>query len=225
MLPRLLTLVLAALLCGSGCTPVRTVYDANGNEVKDDDSGGEKDLMSTFEKRFDAAFSEKKTADGVPQTTSSKMSSFQRELDEARRIDKAFATSRFDTGRHLDLRSDSYAGAAKKFISGKDSLERTPSSLYSTDLRPDFMNESHGISHNKRYDVQRDARSSMEGKVLSTNNYQLSDYEPYTTSQESGYIESRRFKTEQPTIIKHTEYYRQYKHGIRALLGRDNDPL
>ena len=87
------------------------------------------------------------------------------------------------------------------------------------------MNESHGISHNKRYDVQRDARSSMEGKVLSTNNYHLSDYEPYTTSQESGYIESRRFKTEQPTIIKHTEYYRQYKRGIRALLGRDNDPL
>ena len=98
-------LTLALLLCCTACTPVRTVYDEHGNVVKDDDDGGgEKDLMSTFEKRFDAAFSEQKTKDGVPQTTSSKVSPFQRELDDARRIDKPYATGSFDTGKHLDLR-------------------------------------------------------------------------------------------------------------------------
>ena len=73
---RLLTVALLALLCCSACTPVRTVYDSMGNEVNEEENGGEKDLMSTFEKRFDAAFSEQKTTDGVPQTTSSKVSAF-----------------------------------------------------------------------------------------------------------------------------------------------------
>ena len=76
---RLFILLLTALLCGVGCTPIRTVYDAQGNEIKQDDSpGGEKDLMTTFEKRFEESFKVTKTKDGVPQTTSSKVSSFQR---------------------------------------------------------------------------------------------------------------------------------------------------
>ena len=125
-------LPLALLLCCTACTPVRTVYDEQGNVVKDDDTGGEKDLISTFEKRFDAAFSEQKTKDGVPQTTSSKVSSFQRELDDARRIDKAYATGSFDTGKHLDLREDGFAGASKRFSTGKDGIEKTANTMYSS---------------------------------------------------------------------------------------------
>lgn len=228
MLRRTATIfLLTGLLCSTACTPVRTVYDSMGNEVTDDDTGGEKDLMSTFEKRFDAAFSEQKTADGVPQTTSSKVSSFQKDLDDARRMDKQFSTRSFDTGKHLDLRENGFTGSSKRYDTGKDGIERSANSMYSTDLRPDFMNESHGISHSHRYSgADGGDRSTLEG--ISTDerskSHYLTDYEPYRTSQESGYIEHRRNKTQQPTIINYQEYYRQHKNSVRQLLGRDNEP-
>lgn len=222
-------LPLVLLLCCTACTPVRTVYDSQGNEVKnDDDGGGEKDLMSTFEKRFDATFSEHKTKDGVPQTTSSKVSSFQRELDDARRIDKPFSTGSFDTGRHLDLREDGFAGASKRFTSGKDGIEKTTNTMYSSDLRPDFMDESHhGISFSDRYaGADHDDRFSQEGRTRDdrSKTHYLTDYEPYTTDQSNSYTEHRRHKTPQPTIIDHQEYYRRHRNSVRQLLGRDNDP-
>lgn len=221
-------LPLVLLLCCTACTPVRTVYDTQGNEVKDDeDGGGEKDLMSTFEKRFDSAFSEQKTKDGVPQTTSSKVSSFQRELDDARRIDKPFATGSFDTGKHLDLRDDGFAGAAKRFSTGKDGIEKTTNSMYSTDLRPDFMDASHGISFSDRYTgATHDDRSDLEGRTRDdrSKTHYLTDYEPYNTGQSNSYTEHRRNKTPQPNIIHYRDYYRQHKNSVRQLLGRDNDP-
>lgn len=221
-------LPLVLLLCCTACTPVRTVYDAQGNEVKDEeDGGGEKDLMSTFEKRFDAAFSEQKTKDGVPQTTSSKVSSFQRELDDARRIDKPFATGSFDTGKHLDLREDGFAGAGKRFSTGKDGIEKTTNSMYSTDLRPDFMDASHGISFSDRYTgATHDDRSDLEGRTRDdrSKTHYLTDYEPYNTGQSNSYTEHRRNKTPQPNIIHYRDYYRQHKNSVRQLLGRDNDP-
>ena len=221
-------LPLVLLLCCTACTPVRTVYDAQGNEVKDEEEGGgEKDLMSTFEKRFDAAFSEQKTKDGVPQTTSSKVSSFQRELDDARRIDKPFATGSFDTGKHLDLREDGFAGAGKRFSTGKDGIEKTTNSMYSTDLRPDFMDASHGISFSDRYTgATHDDRSDLEGRTRDdrSKTHYLTDYEPYNTGQQNNYTEHRRNKTPQPTIIHYQDYYRQHKNSVRQLLGRDNDP-
>ncbi len=211
------------LLGCAACTPVRTVYDSQGNVVKEDEEpGGEKDLMSTFEKRFDAAFSEKKTQDGVPMTTSSKVSPFQQELDNARKINKTFSTGNFDTGSRLDLRGDSFAGAAKRFNTGKDGIAKAENAMYSTDLRPDFMNESHGISHSQRYKTDSSQRSSMEGRTVSTSNYWLDNDEPYTTSTESGYIETRRNKAGQPTIIDHKDYYRQFRGGLKGLLGTEN---
>lgn len=222
-------LTLALLLCCTACTPVRTVYDEQGNVVKDDDDGGgEKDLMSTFEKRFDAAFSEQKTKDGVPQTTSSKVSSFQRELDDARRIDKPYATGSFDTGKHLDLREDGFAGASKRYSSGKDGIEKTPNSMYSPDLRPDFMDESHhGISFSDRYaGADHDDRSDLEGRTRDDRDkiHHLTEREPYSTDQQNNYTEHRRNKTPQPTITDYQEYYRQHRNSVRQLLGRDNEP-
>lgn len=218
ILPVLTLLELAA------CTPVRTVYDENGNVVSDE-PGGEKDLMATFEKRFDAAFSEQKTKDGVPMTTSSKVSAYQRDLDEARRIDKTFSTGTFDTGSRLGLRDSSYDAAAKRFQTGKSDISRTTNSMYSTALRPDFMNETHGISHNQRYaGASSTDRSQLEG--LSRNDrsksFSLTDYEPYTTDTESGYIETRRHKTKEPVIMDKQDYYRQFRGGLKGILGTDN---
>lgn len=225
---RLLTVALLALLCCSACTPVRTVYDSMGNEVNEEENGGEKDLMSTFEKRFDAAFSEQKTTDGVPQTTSSKVSAFQRDLDNARRMDKSFSTGSFDTGKQLDLKDSGFAGAGKRYSTGKDGIEKTANSLYSKDLRPDFMNESHGISHSTRYTgADSGIRSPLEG--ISTKersqSYYLAGDTPYSTSQQdTGYVEHRRNKTPQPTITDYQDYYRQHRNSVRQLLGRDNEP-
>jgi hypothetical protein len=223
---RFYQLALILLFFSASCTPVRTVYDSQGNEVKDDEPGGEKDLVSTFEKRFDASFSEQKTQDGVPQTMSSKVSSFQRQLDDARKIDKPFATGNFDTGRKLDLRSDGFAGAGKRFNSGKDGIERTSNSMYSTDLRPDFMNESHGISHTNRYrGANEDSRSSLEGMALDTRStlHHLNESIPYSTNQGSNYVEDRRNNRKQPTIIDYQDYYRMHRNSVRQLLGRDNE--
>ena len=223
--PATLLLLLALLGC-TACTPVRTVYDSQGNEVKDDEPGGEKDLMSTFEKRFDNDFSEKKNADGVPVTTSGKVSSFQRELDNARKLDKPFATGSFDTGRQLDLRNDSFGGGSKRFDTGKDDIARTGNDMFSTDLRPDFMNESHGISHSQRYRGASTAdRSSLEGIARNDRDesFYLSGDVPYTTAQSNNYVEHRRNKSEPPTIIHYKDYYRQHINSVRQLLGRDNE--
>ena len=218
-------LALSAVLACASCTPVRTIYDDQGNIVKDE-PGGEKDLVSTFEKRFNDSFSERKTQDGVPQTSSSKVSSFQRQLDDARKIDKPFATGSFDTGKQLDLRSDGFAGAGKRFSSGKDGIERTSNSMYSTDLRPDFMNESHGISHSRRYrGADETSRSAMEGIARDdrSKSHYLNESSPYSTSQGNNYVEGRRDKSGQPTIMNYQEYYRQHRNSVRQLLGRDNE--
>lgn len=225
MLTRCTLLALSGLLACVSCTPVRTIYDDQGNIVKDE-PGGEKDLVSTFEKRFNDSFSEHKTQDGVPQTTSSKVSSFQRQLDDARKIDKPFATGSFDTGRQLDLRSNGFDDSGKRFDSGKDGIERTANSMFSTDLRPDFMNDSHGISHSNRYQgADKGTRSSLEGLARDdrSQSHYLSDGIPYSTSQSNHYVEGRRNKTEQPTIMNYQEYYRQHRNSVRQLLGRDNE--
>ena len=224
---RFLTIAaLAALLCTTGCTPVRTVYDAHGNEVKEDDSaGGETDLMSAYEKKFNENFSVRKTADGVPQTVSNKVSSFQQDLEKARGTTDRFSTKGFDTGSGLDFKSKSFAGASKEFHTDKTAFDKRSNSMFSREMQPDFMNESHGISHSDRYLSTADNRSSAEGRTSETNAYYISESSPFSTGETSQYFESRRNKAEQPVIIDHREYYKKHRQGIRELLGRDNAPL
>ena len=226
MLRILTILALAALLCNTGCTPVRTVYDANGNEVQEDDAaGGESDLMSVYEKKFNESFAVKKTADGVPQTVSNKVSSFQRDLEKARGTTERFSTRDFDTGSGLDWKNKSFAGASKEFNTGKTAYDKRSNSMFSRDMQPDFMNESHGISHSDRYLSTADNRSSAEGRISETSSYYISETAPFSTNETDHYFESRRDKAGQPVIIDHREYYKKHRQGIRELLGRDNVPL
>lgn len=224
---RLMTsLVLAALLCCTGCTPVRTVYDASGNEVReDDDAGGESDLMSVYEKKFNESFSVQKTADGVPQTISNKVSSFQRDLESARGTTEQFSTKSFDTGSGHDWKNKSFAGASREFNTGKTAYDKRSNSMFSRDMQPDFMNESHGISHSDLYLSTADKRSSVEGKINETSSYYISETAPFSTSETNHYFENRRDKAGQPVIIDHREYYKKHRQGVRELLGRDNVPL
>lgn len=207
----------------AACQSVRTVYDENGQEVKDEPTGGEKDLMSHFEAQFDASFSETRTKDGVPQATSAKRSRFQKEIDEARRGDKEYATSAFGGLERQDsLRTITFGGAEKDFAGGKR-YEGLKSSSISRDLRPDFMNESHGISHSNAF-MDHSTRSASEGAVADTNGRIYStDASEYHTNQESGYIESRRNRTPEPRIMDYRDYYRKTIEETRTMLGRDDE--
>ncbi len=207
------------------CQSVRTVYDENGQEVKDEPPGGEKDLMSHFESQFNASFSETRTKDGVPQATSTKRSRFQKDIDEARRGDKEYVTGAFGgVARRDSLRSISFDGADKAFSGGKsyDGLKTSP---ISRDLRPDFLNDSHGISHSDSY-MDHSQRSAADGVVAATggNTHGFStDAEAYQTGQQSGYFESRRNRTPEPRIMDYRDYYRKTIEETRSMLGRDNE--
>ncbi len=93
MKPSLLAALYACLLLS--CETVRTVYDEGGNEVKQSEGATESDLFSAYEKRFDEAFSEKRNAQGVPESKSGRVSAFQKELDSARNTDSPYATKAF----------------------------------------------------------------------------------------------------------------------------------
>lgn len=218
---RLLSLTLAALLCGAGCTPVRTVYDDQGNVVSNDKSGGEKDLMSVYEKKFNSNFKVKKNSDGVPQTVSNKMSHFQRDIDNARNSKSQFSTKNFKVSRNSDFRSTRFDDSRKNFDTSGETFSRSNTSRFAARRKPDFMNDSHGISHSDHY-LDGDSRSRMEGQRMKTSRYRNTEGTPFQRTEASNYFESRRNKTEQPKIIDHQDTYQQYRQGIRELLGRDN---
>lgn len=214
-------LLSAAVL--SACESVRTVYDENGQEVKDDAPGGEKDLMSHFEAQFDASFSEKRSKDGVPQATSNKVSRFQKDIDAARRDDKQFSTGAFGGTGRSNLRTITFGGTDKEFSASRKVYGDTGISSVSRDLRPDFMNDSHGISHNDSF-MDHSSRSASEGLQASGTGLIFATSEgDVQTSQQSGYFESRRNKSPQPKIMNYRDYYRKTIQETRTMLGRDKE--
>ena len=80
----LLTLCLFCTL--TACRSVRTVYDENGNEVKEH-QGGERSLEDYMQETFDKEVTRKKDDSGVPQSRSTKVSLYQKAIDEARKDD------------------------------------------------------------------------------------------------------------------------------------------
>ena len=149
----------------------------------------------------------------------------QRDLEKARGTTDRFSTRNFDTGSGLDWKNKSFAGASKEFNTGKTAYDKRSNSMFSRDMQPDFMNESHGISHSDRYLSTADNRSSAEGRISETSSYYISETAPFSTGETDHYFESRRDKAGQPVIIDHREYYKKHRQGIRELLGRDNVPL
>ena len=223
MMKRFLPLLPVLLLCA--CTPVRTVYDRDGQEVKESEGATQSDLNSRFEKEFESAFMEKKGQDGVPQTSSNRVSSFQRQLDESRKIQDEYHTKTYGAVRENDSRSVIYSGAssASRYSGDSDRREKERKMAYGSDMRPDFMNPTHGISHSSRYGVDSSNRSSMDGVAGPA--YRDSAYgtssSDYSTEDSNWYVEGRRDKTPQPTITNFRDYYRQSIKSTRELLGRD----
>lgn len=204
------------------CEPVRTVYDANGKKVDPDSAmqGGEKDLSSHFEKQFSESFSEQKSEDGVPITRSNRVSSFQKDIDAARKEDKQFTTKSFLGGRGSDLRSVDFAGHKQFSDKRYDAGGRV---AYHTDDRPDFMNETHGISPAHRYRSSTDNRYAGESRDLASRDRVYDTNESrYNGAAPNGYVETRRDRTPEPDITDFKDYYRKSIESTKQMLHREN---
>ncbi len=213
--------LLLPLLTLPACDSVRTVYDEDGNVVRDKPAGAqESDMFSSMEKRFDAAFSEdsKSNSSGVPQAKSKRVSSFQRDIDGARKADNPFATKAFTTNES-GLKSMSFSDRSKSY-KGK-SFSGGFKSAISSDMRPDFMNDSHGIAHSS-YSGGISERSRAEGSYSDDSGRSYGTHASrYSTDQESGYFESHRHDTPAPPIRDHRSTQTKELMNVRSILGRD----
>jgi len=216
-------LSLLPLLLAPACESVRTVYDENGHVVKDSEPGKEKDLQSYFDENFASTFTEKKNKAGVTETTSNKVSRFQKDLDAARHSDKRFNTYAFGDTKGNDARSVQFNGADKASFADKR-FDGSFASNIDMNLRPAFMREGKGISREDsafagmgpgdRSPLEGEA-SDMAGRSYGT---RASDF---STADRSGYIESRRDRYGQPKIIDYRQYYKKTIEETRTMLGRD----
>lgn len=206
------------------CTSVRTVYDEYGNPVEESQPGQEKDIYQVMDSRFNASFSERRNKDGVPETASSRVSSYQRDIDAARAGGQTtYHTNSYNGfNRTSDIRSQSYAGTGRAPID-RNQAYQTGSSAYSRDLRPDFLNESHGLAHSDYSGPM--GRSSMEGRASDAQGRSYATHaSQYRAHTPSGYAQSRQSKTPQPAIIDHRDQNNPNVDRTRHLLGRDEQP-
>lgn len=216
------SLFILPLLCLCACESVRTVYDANGRMVDDSPKMGESDLSSHFEDEFNAAFAEEKV-NGVPTARSKRVSEYQKKLDAARREDKEFQTHSYQGDlSKSNLRSNVFDGAGKRW-DGNKRLDKSDKQAYDTSWRPDFMNETHGISHNNRNSANDASRmESAEHELGEHASRYATNASRYHTTDPDYYFENRRNKTPQPEVTDFRDYYRQSIKSTRALLNRDN---
>lgn len=220
---RLLILPLCLLTTLPACTWERTVYDEYGNPVQESEPGQEKDIFSVMEGRFDAAFSEHKNKEGVPETTSDRVSQFQKDIDSARTGGKVYGTGAFSgAGKASDLRDKRFTSSGGTFDTNKR-FDTGGSSAFSRDKRPDFLNANRGLARSDYNGPM--GRSDMEGRtsdsVGRTYDTHPSQYKPHTPSS---YVSGREAKTPQPTIIDHRDQGKKNIDQTRHLMGRDEKP-
>ncbi len=224
---RYLTIAALCLFALPACKTVRTVYDHNGNEVQER-AGGERSLEDYMSETFDKEVSRKKNDEGVPESTSNKVSRYQRDIDAARKNDKTFSTGAFGgTGAFSGADRD-FRGAGKKFDTGKPYAGTFNSTAYSTDLRPDFMSDTKGIfSREDAYGISSADRASQDGKPYDdfspSHTYGTGYSDDISRNTTSGYFESRKEKFGKPRIISHQDYYRKTISETRSMLGRDEE--
>ena len=224
MLMRLLVPCCLILLCS--CETVRTVYDENGNVVDTNKApGGESDIASFFEKEFASSFSEKKTESGVPQSTSNKVSRYQKDLDSSSRLDKSFSTSSYAGADRNEVYNVSFAGADKAY-SVHEAYSGGMGRSISKDLHPAFATSSRGVyGTDDAYVTDGSTRSALEGMRSAVNGRSyVTGSSSYSRDEVNGYVESRRNNTPPPRVISRDEYYRKTIRETRALLGRDDSP-
>lgn len=219
---RLQMLLMLMFLTLCACKTVRTVYDEAGNVVEPDSgSGGEKDLTAHLEKQFNTSFSTKKTEDGVPLSVSDKVSRYQRDIDEARRMEKDYHTEAY-SGAKDEAYTMSFSEAGKTF-STSEAYTGGLGKRFERDLHPAFATPTRGVYGSDDMFGQGDLRSAAErlihpevGRVYRT------EESSFSRDSLSGYVETRREKTPQPRVFSRDQYQRKTIDDTRAMLGRDS---
>lgn len=224
-LPNILLLLSLTVL--SSCQMVRTVYDESGNEVVERE-GGERSLEDYMASTFDKDVTRKKNEDGVPESSSNKVSRYQRDLDAARRDTTTYQTGSFSGTHSFSGGRQSYSDAGRSFDTGTPYSGTFSSSDYNTDLRPAFMSDTRGVfCRDETYGVSSADRYEADGQAhdtFATSSTFATDYSDISRDTASGYYESRKNKFGKPRIISHREYYRRTIQETRSMLGRDEEP-
>lgn len=220
--------LILCLLYLPACQTIRTTYDENGNEVTEH-MGRERTFEDYMQETFDNEVTRKKNKDGVPESSSSKVSRYQKAIDEARRDTSTYQTGSYNGRKSFDS-NKSFSDAGKTFDTGAPYKDSFSGSAYSKDLRPDFMSDTKGIySREDAYaGFGTGTRADGDGRVydaFGTGNVYGTNTSNYSRDDASGYIESRRDNTAPPRIINHRDYYKKSLFETRALLGRDNEPV
>lgn len=220
---RLISLLLLLL---PACTTERTVYDAGGHAVSNALGGPRRmSLEDRFTRNYDSTVRTKKNADGIPVSTSSKVSSFQRYFDKSTSpSDSGLFNKRFRGSRNFSTAS--YDDASKKF-GGDKRYTTSTNRAFAPGLQPDFMNESKGLAHR---DYQGgDRRWSGEGVAAAGSSTRYpTPAAPYSTINENGYISSRNSRFRQPRVVSSREYLGEDSIRLRSVLKHDNgvpDPV
>lgn len=221
-------LTITCLLTLPACQTVRTVYDDSGNEVQEH-TGVERSLEDYMQETFDREVTRKKNEDGVPESSSTKVSRYQKDIDAARRQDKTFSTGNISLSKEFSGQNLRFGESNKNFDSSKRYTGGMSTAAYSKDLRPDFMSDTKGIYSRQDAYGGFSANDRAEGEGFAYDAFDTAH--SYGTSASnisrdatSGYYESRKNKFEQPRIINHRDYYKKSLFETRALLGRDNEP-
>ena len=216
--------LLSCILLGlCACESVRTVYDEFGNEVKEKESGGgEKDLSAHLEEKWNNSFSVKKNDQGIPQAVSNRVSSFQKDLDEAGGTSKQFFTKNYDGAERSDVYSMNFAGADKKY-GVKEAYTGGMGERIDKELHPAFASSGKGIYSTADSYARADSRYAREGVSSPSADSRYATQESFYNGQEEhGYFESRRESMPAPRVISRGEYYQKSIEETRMMLGRDD---
>lgn len=211
----------------TACQSVRTVYDENGNEVKERE-GGERSLEEYMQETFDKDVSRKKGESGVPQSASQKVSHYQKAIDEARKDNSVFSTGTFSGIKSFNGKT-TFSGADKDFDKSQSYEGAATRASYNKDLRPDFMSDTKGVfNRDDLYGISSADRATADGSRHDTFNTGHTYDTNYSSSVSrditSSYYESRKDNFKQPRIINHRDYYRKTIQETRTMLGRDQEP-
>ncbi len=215
-------LTLLLLSCGLfACESERTVYDEFGRVIPQENKPrGERSFESYLEENYDSAVQEKKTESGVPQSYSTKVSSFQSKLDESKRLDKEYFTSGYNASDKEGSARKEYAGggsspyASRRYVRESMSIDK--------DLHPAFASGSRGIYATEDSFSGRKDDTAISGKESAMGGeYPTGETAVFSRDTRSGYFESRSQNTPPPRIYTRDEYYGKTIRETRALLGRD----
>ena len=213
------------LLVGlTSCQTERTVYDEFGRVVPQDKkkSGGERSFESYLEENYDRNVQEKKTESGVPQTYSTKVSSFQSKLDDSKRLDKTYLTGEYGgAGKESSARKE-YAGSGTSAYADHRYAGEAREKRIDRELHPAFASGSRGIYATEDEYVGRKDVPAISGKESGMGGeFPTEETAVFSRNERSGYFETRAENTPPPPIYSRDEYYSKTIQDVRSLLGRD----